>query len=314
MLLPAHLSHRGPVISQASTGGGGTPTGPIIGMNVRADGGGGLRTAPNLRLADFGRIPMARNPYYGIDALPATFNADTTVAPEQRCQISFKRLPSGILDGSWDSRITGYVSSIPAGWYVVITYWHEPNGEIPGTFTATDFKAAWYRIGSLIQAAPKTAGTTVIPAPNFTGPGGATFDNTWVPDVDLMPSNSLLTIDKYGNPPPPINQALDATATYGGLYRAPGTVYDQTVQMISDTGWANKWAITEWNYPRKDNDAAETYRVQVMDDAMNYFLTRTTIGLPRFVLLWEGNGVQFDQNMYQTATRDWWKSWVATSP
>jgi hypothetical protein len=296
-------------------GGGGSPAGgTIFGMNVIAGGGTATRGTPELRLADYGRIPMCRNPY--LTALPATFPSASwsTLAPEQRIQPSFKRPPAQILDGSYDSTVRSFVSSVPGGWYCALTWWHEADAALgAGTFTGQQFCDCWYYFADLIDTTPKQAGAQVIPTVNFIGPNGVTWSDAWVPDPTLMPANSVLSFDKYGNPPPPINQALDTSAAYGGLYPVPSAKYAQIVQLIANTGWANKWAWTEFNAPIRDNDPTEAYRVQWLEDAVQHLLTRTTIGPPKWILQWEGVG-NFDQNFRTAATRDWYRTYVQASP
>lgn len=302
------IGFHGPFVS-AATGGG--TTGTIFGMNVVINGTG--RTTPDLRLADFGRIPMARQPY--MQSLPATFPTASwsTLAPEQRIQPSFKRLPTQILDGSYDSTVRSFVSSVPSGWTVALTWWHEPDNDIGVSFTGQQFLDCWYYFANLIDTTPKQAGAQVLPTVNFIGPNGVPWDPAWVPDPTRMPANSVITFDKYGNPPPPINQAADATAAYGGMYPNPVTKYANIISLIASTGWANKWGWTEFNAPIRDNDPTEAYRVQWLEDAVQHLLTRTTIGPPKWILLWEGVGT-FDQHLKTSTTRDWYRNYVTASP
>lgn len=285
---------------------------PAFGINVRSDGKGGRRTSPTQRLADFGRIPWARGPYYGRGAdgkgtLPAAFDLTEAkaIAPERRLQVSFKRLPALILNGSYDARIRNYLRTIPAGWTVGVTYEHEPNGDIGTLFSVADFKSAWYRIGKLIKNSPSKA--TLIPMPNYTGPGGARFEDSWVVDPALMPANSILTWDKYGNPPPPVvNAKPDPLKPYRGLYRTPGKVYEKTMAATKRLGWGDSWGVTEFNAPRRvPADANEVDRRKWFIDAIAYLTSNPEgVAVPKHLFVWEGNGVKFDQNFYTQAIRD----------
>ena len=225
---------------------------PVFGINVRQ--GGAARINPLDRLADFGRIPWART-YYGLDGLPSVFNLTeaNAIAPEHRLQMSFKRLPGQILDGSYDARITSYLNSIPAGWIVGVTYWHEPNGELAGTpptFSVADYKAAWYRVGGLIKNS--TSAATLLPMPNYTGPRNASFDDSWVVNRASMPANSILTWDKYGNPPPAIDGLPNLSLPYRGLYRRPEDVFGETMNAAARLGWGDSWGISELNALRRN--------------------------------------------------------------
>jgi hypothetical protein len=290
---------------------------PAFGINVPAGSAD--------RLAKLGRIPWARGPYYGKDALPTTFALAEAqaIAPEQRLQMSFKRLPAQILDGSYDARITSYLKSIPAGWTVGVTYWHEPNCELAhGSacsstwFSAADFKAAWYRIGQLI--ADSAAAATVIPMPNYTGPGGASFDDSWMVARSLMPASSILTWDKYGNPPPPIDALANLSLPYRGLYPTPANTYGATVAATVRLGWGNSWAITELNAPRRTADQSEVDRRQWFVDAIAYLTSGSSavggLSKPMHLFVWEGIGVQFDQRLYTQATWDTLRPYFTSSP
>jgi len=290
------------------------PAGPAFGISVPA--------GQAERLGHLGRIPWARGPYYGVDGLPATFDVTqgNALAPEHRLKMSFKRLPAQILDGSYDAKIKGYLDSVPAGWTVGVTYWHEPNCEIahgpPCTatwFSAADFKAAWYRIGDLIKNS--TSAATLIPMPNYSGPGNGSFDDSWMVQRASMPADSILTWDKYGNPPPPINALPDPSKPYRGLYPTPTNVYSATMAATARLGWADSWGITEFNAPRRDADTDEVDRRQWFTDAIAYLTSNPSgVSAPKHLFVWEGAGVQFDQRFYTQAMWDTLRPYFTNSP
>ena len=287
---------------------------PMFGINVTRNGP--PRMDPASRLADFGRIPLARGPYYGVDALPPGFDITGAklIAPERRLQMSFKRLPARILDGSYDSRIMSYLNSIPAGWMVGVTYWHEPNAELAtGAFSAADFKAAWYRIGRLIRSS--TSRARLVAMPNYTGPGNARFDESWVVRRASMPASSILTWDKYGNPPPKIDAPVNPAVKYRGLYRLPPDVFGATLKATVRLGWASSWAISELNAPRRIADPLEVERRRWFVDAIGYLTSRPAgISAPRHLLVWEGQGTQFDQRFHTKPMRDALRPYFRRSP
>jgi hypothetical protein len=287
---------------------------PVFGINVNRSGP--PRMDPVSRLADFGRIPMARGPYYGLDALPPAFDdaAAKLVAPERRLQMSFKRLPARILDGSYDRQLMRYLNSIPPGWTVGVTYWHEPNAELAsGVFSAADFKAAWYRIGRLIGSS--TSRARLIAMPNYTGPAGARFHDSWVVRRASMPTSSILTWDKYGNPPPKIDALPNMALKYRGLYPRPRDVFGATVKATVRLGWTRSWAISEFNTPRRLADPQEVERRRWFVDAVGYLTSRPAgISAPRHLLVWEGQGTQFDQRFVTTPMRDALRPYFQRSP
>lgn len=285
----------------------------VIGINVNRNGP--PPSNPASRLADFGRIPFARGPYYDRNALPRAFDCAEAnlIAPEHRLQMSFKRLPARILDGSYDRRISSYLNSVPAGWVVGITYWHEPNGEIAkGTFSAADFRQAWYRIGRLIKQS--TSAATLIAMPNYTGPTGARYEDRWVVRRASMPANSILTWDKYGNPPPPIAITANPSLPYRGLYRRPQDVFGATLSATKRLGWGDHWAISEFNAPRRVQDPQEIDRRQWFVDAIRYLTSRRGVSTPAHLLIWEARGTQFDQRFSTKQLRDTLRPYFAGSP
>ncbi|MEA2274542.1 MAG: hypothetical protein QOI98_3250 [Solirubrobacteraceae bacterium] len=285
----------------------------MFGINVKQNGP--PRTDPAARLADFGRIPMGRGPDYGLDALPSAFDKaqSSRIAPEHRLQMSFKRLPSRILDGTYDRQILGYLNSVPAGRLVAVTCWHEPNDELAsGTFSAADYKAAWYRIGRLITMS--TSAAQLVAMPTYTEPTNARYEDAWVVKRSSMPANSILTWDKYGNPPPPINAPERQSLPYRGLYHRPADVFAQTIKATKRLGWGDNWGLSELNAPRRGADAMEIDRRQWFVDAIRYLTSRPTqVSVPKHILVWEGNGARFDQNFYTKPMRDTVRAYFASS-
>ncbi len=283
-----------------------TATGILFGSNAGNVSGGSETVAT--KLSWFTRLPMVRW-YYGMNALPATFNSGTSGgAPEKRVQISFKWQPSQVNAGQWDARFDSYFSSIPADYDVEATLWHEPNGELnSGAFSATEFKNAYYRLSNRLVALGLTHRIKI--APNFTFPrtgGGVAWSDSWVPDVDLLHDGAVLTWDTYGNP-------TGAHPLSGSTY--PNMVTDNANPIFTKNallGYQDNWGITEFNAPRRDGDPDESARVTCLDAFVTAL--KNAAKPPIHVLLWEGNGVQFDQNFYTDATKDWWQSWAIQSP
>lgn len=201
-----------------------------------------------------------------------------------------------------------------------VTYWHEPNCEIAHGptctttwFSAADYKAAWYRIGDLIKNSMSAA--TLIPMPNYTGPGNASFDDSWMVQRTSMPADSILTWDKYGNPPPPINALPDPSKLYRGLYPTPTNVYSATMAATARLGWADSWGITEFNAPRRDADTNEVDRQRWFTDAIAYLTSNPSgVSVPKHLFVWEGAGVQFDQRFYTQAMWDTLRPYFTNSP
>jgi hypothetical protein len=276
----------------------------IFGCNAGNPTGGSESVAD--RIAWFGRLPMQRW-YYGVNGLPAAFSTSKAGgSPEKKVQVSFKWSPAEVLAGTWDARFDSYFSSSPADWYIEATYWHEPNAELnSGQFTITQFKNATIRLSNRLESLGITNRVKI--APNFTAPrtgGGVAWSDSWMMTPDQLHDGAIWTWDTYGNPPPPLTQL-----PYPNMVTSCA---DPIHDLNSTYGW-EKWGITEFNAPRRTGDANELIRVGILDDFVNACLNDGDTP-PYHMLLWEGDGVQFDQNFYTDATKDWYAGWVAQSP
>jgi hypothetical protein len=68
--------------------------------------------------------------------------------------VSFKYLPSQILSGSEDSTLRSWFNNAPRNEDVYWSYYHEPEDQIAdGTFSASDYKAAWRHLAALADQA-----------------------------------------------------------------------------------------------------------------------------------------------------------------
>jgi hypothetical protein len=286
-----------------------TPGAVIYGSNV-GNPSGAPNSDPATRIAQFGRIPMSRV-YYS--TLPAAIDSKITDnSPEKRCQASFKGFqPSQVVAGAADSVITSFAGSVPGDTTVFLTYWHEPNSELNAVqFTATEYKNAWIRIAGLLWSLPSR--NRVIPMVNYSAPNGwgaAAWDDSWLVHYgDLGNDNAIISWDAYGNP--------HASGGLTGLdtpYPSVGSTLDLMYAKTQLGGYeANgRWGITEINSPRRNFDPSESQRATWFQDVVDYLTSRPTS--PHHVLLWEGDGVQWDQNFYTTLMRDTWKTITLTS-
>lgn len=277
-------------------------TNTIIGINA-----GGAAETVTQRLAWASGIRLARSRwYYGLNALPSTFSSTFSGgAPENSAQVSFKRLPTQITDGSYDAVLTGYLTSIPSNWRILLTYWHEPNSELSsGQFTIAQWKAAQVYINNLIHSLGLLGRVRL--APNFTAPHpetGVAWSDSWMMTPTDIP-DAIWTWDGYGNP-------------YGGqgydaAYPPVAQVLDPLLKRTKDYGWMPAWGITEFNTPRRNFDSTEVQRTQWIQDFVNYCMAASTP--PQQILLWEGNGVQFDQKFYTQTIKNKWRDLSLTSP
>jgi hypothetical protein len=152
--------------------------------------------------------------------------------------------------------------------------------------------------------------------PNYTGPGNTTFLDSWMVARSLMPPDSILTWDRYGNPNAnwPLNKPVEPLEEYNGLYQPPRGVFDPTLKATKRLGWGDSWAITEFNAPRRDNDQTETYRRQWFTDTIAYLTTNAiTATAPKHLFVWEGQG-SYDQRFTMPAMWDTLRPYFVSSP
>ncbi|MBA2559608.1 MAG: hypothetical protein H0V07_06900 [Propionibacteriales bacterium] len=261
------------------------------------------------RLAVCGGIGVAR--VYYTRMLPTTWDASKEGAsPQAACQVSFKAEPADVAAGQHDATIVSWVESIPAGWLVYLTFWHEPNDELrDGRFSAQSYRAAWSRLSTLVRRQTRVRdGATVRLVPNFmayqVGVDGQWSDD-WVPRPNEV---DFVSWDIYGNP-------TGGDGLSGG-YPPPQGPVDPCLRASGRLGFAS-WGISEFNTPARSWDADESARRSWLTDFHAYAVSTTRqvgpqLGAPRIMLLWEGNGVNWDQTFETAATWAWWRQ-VITS-
>jgi hypothetical protein len=254
-------------ISAASAEVEGTPAVPqsstIFGYNTNEDG-----ATLSSRLVKWdNRAPMVRR-YLSTYLTSGTFGITTAIAPEKRVAYSFKADGSGtftiagLAAGAGNARLTAWCNSIPAGWDVILTYFHEVNDDIrEGRITPTQFTDTYAQFRQAIDAATLNAGTTVRLACNFMAyqiaNTPAFFDDSWVPPTSVC---DLMTFDLYGNPGHFTSLVLtpncpSATGPeYGASFPNVTTRWRDTLEAIVRNGYKDAWGILEHNTPPRDFD------------------------------------------------------------
>lgn len=259
----------------------------FYGINTNADTG---RTVAQRQGLFGGRIGVVRRYYSG--ALPAQFEQTTAVCPEKLLSISFKPgdgfSAADIASGAFNTRFRQWLESIPAGWRVWVTYWHEVNDDInAGNITGAQFTGAYAQLYPVLQEAQLQPGVTVRLCANFMAfqitlnPNSATWQDSWVPPPGTM---DLLTIDLYGNPGQNTRQITGPA--YGTSYPDPATRSAIIDDLIRRTGWSQHWGILEVNAPGRDWDADESDRIAWHHGILAHW-QQSQATPPEIVLLWE---------------------------
>ena len=101
------------------------------------------------RLRTYGSVGIARTFYGGM--LPSTWNKNMEGAsPDRQTQVSFKTSPAALAAGHHDRALRSWMESIPSGWRVYLTFWHEPNDELRnGAFSGREYRRAWARLSKI---------------------------------------------------------------------------------------------------------------------------------------------------------------------
>lgn len=257
------------------------------------------------------RAPCVRRYHSGM--LPATFAQTVAQCPEKRTSVSFK--PSTgfsaaqLAAGGGNTRLRQWLESIPPGWKVWLTYYHEPNDDFQnGRITPAQFTQAYAQFYPVIQSAALATGVEVKLCANFMAYQlTSVFSDSWVPAHGTM---DLLTFDIYGNPGN--NTSASGTNKYGTATGSGyGTTYPDVVARCRDMfavirrlGWQEHWGVLEVNTPARTWDTDESSRALWLTDIYEYFLNPPLPNgaPPEIVLLWEApSGVNWDQAFGRTS-------------
>jgi hypothetical protein len=273
---------------------------PLCGINVNSP------DVYNSRRADFGRVGVAR--IFHERGLPQAWTwARDGLSDEKRAQVSFKTPPGSLARGSEDATILSWLRSIPAGWTIWLTLWHEPGDELrAGGFSAAEFQAGWRRLSQLVRQNTQDNDVTVYLTPVFGRylVDTASWSDAWVPapaDVDL------LSWDIYGN--------STGNAGLNSPYPDVPELVDACLRVTERLGF-QRWGVSEFNAPRRSWDASESARVRWLELFKSYCWSSERgvapqLAHPELFLLWEGFGTNWDQNFKTAATTTWWREVLA---
>ncbi|MGI8676499.1 MAG: hypothetical protein ACR2JT_06145 [Nocardioidaceae bacterium] len=265
----------------------------------------------NTRIATYGRVNVARVYYTGM--VPAAWKVTKEGLSEaKRVQVSFKSDPAAFAAGTYDAQLISWLVSIPEGWTVWLTFWHEPNDELKARqFTADSYRAAWSHLSLVArsQTPALSLGTRVLLAPVFMGYQANTatgWSDAWVPSPAEV---DVLCWDCYGNP---------GKGGARGVYPTVNGKVDPCLRVTERLGFT-EWGISEFNAPKLDYDPAETERVKWLEGFRSHCqdparATAPQLGPPSIMLLWETKTAFPDQGFYTEATKSGWRNVITASP
>lgn len=257
------------------------------------------------RLRTFGSVGIARTFYSGM--LPATWNKYMEGAsPARATQVSFKTSPAALASGAHDKVLRSWMESIPSGWRVYLTFWHEPNDELrAGVFSGQEYRRAWAHLSRIRRTQVnlrKDVRLRLVPVfMSYLVGKPSDWSNGWVPTPDEV---AFVSWDIYGNP--------SGGDGLRGRYPAPAAGIDPCLRVSSTLGFKN-WGVTEFNTPQRDWDRNEHMRTAWLSGFRHHCMdakrgTARKLGPPKILLLWEGVGSNWDQRFTTKATRQWWTS------
>lgn len=137
-------AERTPGCGSASSAAGGSA---LLGVNVST------KSQLSSATAEFGQLPVIRVYYTGMPD-PDAWTTGVPARSRAAVVVSFRSPPATVLSGADDPALRHFFRTAPAGRLVYYSYYHEPEPLIEnGTFTLTQYKAAWAHIASIADGA-----------------------------------------------------------------------------------------------------------------------------------------------------------------
>jgi hypothetical protein len=277
---------------------------------------GTTETAQNVidrTTATFGKIGMCKTFYNKLSTFSYALEGAT---PGKRAIICTKYDQIGLANGDFDTDIRTYVRSIPAGWYIILVNWQEPDFEMlkaPIQFTPAQHVAASNHMASIVHdeiANNRLASGALCEVwdcfENFTvttGYGGQKWDDSFA----ALQTDGI-GWDVYGNPPPGARTnktAGNRSPISGSNYGLGGVVYDPSVYIngirtISTRLGFAKWGIMEFGAPFRQGDIQS---VTGKPDGFNRgqwyarFCDSVIESSAMLALVFDAEGTNFDQRL-----------------
>jgi hypothetical protein len=178
--------------------------------------------------------------------------------------ISFKLLPSQVLDGSHDAQLAAFFRGTSRLTYW--SYWHEPEDDIArGTFTAAAYRDAWAHIAAIARASGKPLRATLV-LMGYTLQ--AASHRTW---ADYYPGSAVIDV-----------LAWDAYAWSGT--DTPERMFGPVQAVSAQAG--KPWAIAETGV--SSVEVPDPARRQALLTAMSHYLA-TAQPAPAFVTYFDSD-------------------------
>ncbi len=228
-----------------------SPNGPIYGALVKPTGTQSYQQALAASESRYGRLAVVR---YFDGAAPEPWSALNAKLTDHTSIVSFRYLPSTIINGSHDAELQAWFASAPTDHLVYWSYMHEPEDDIArGNFTAADYRAAWAHIATIAASVnnPELRATLILMCWSVRPAAHRNWQDYYSPG-----SIQVIAWDCYN--------ANYRISTYG----KPSTIMGAAIAISQQLGL--EWGIAELGSVKVNGDTTGSGRAAWMADCATY--------------------------------------------
>jgi len=237
----------------------------------------------------YGSMPVSKMFYSGM--LPTTWQANHEgTNPKHRVILCFKPNQAALASGALDTAIRTYIRSIPAGWYVKLVNWQEPDDDVwvSGSFTAAQHAAATNHLADVVHAdrandAGKVEVWDCFQAYSLSLGSGGPGVARWKDDILANRADGVIW-DAYGNPTG--GTGLSST------YPDPAALVARCKAVMTRNAISN-WGFGELGAPRRSWDGTGQGRAAWFSGAFDAIRASGA----RFAIVFNAVGTSWDQRI-----------------
>jgi len=200
--------------------------------------------------------------------------------------ISFRIPPSTVNSGSADATLRTWFRNAPTTRTTYWTYMHEPEDEIPRSYSALAYRTAWQRVADIAAAnAPDTMVATFILQCYTVNPAS---HRTW---TDYYPGAQYVDVlgwDCYNH------------GEKRGVYGEPATLYSRAIDVSRQAG--KPWGMAEIGSKLATGDTTGSGRAAWLRKAAVYLHNEGA----QFVSYFDTNGAGTDYRLLDEPSRQAW--------
>jgi hypothetical protein len=267
-----------------------SPDGPLYGALVKPTGSQSYQQALAASEGRYGRLGIVR---YFDGAAPEPWSALNAKLTDHTSIVSFRYLPSSILNGSHDADLRAWFASAPTDHLVYWSYLHEPEDDIArGTFTAADYRAAWAHIAAIATSVnnPELRATLILMCWSVRPAAHRNWQDYYSPG-----SIQVIAWDCYN--------AKYRTAEYG----LPTTIMGAAIAISQQLGL--EWGIAELGSVKVSGDPTGSRRAAWLARCATYLQQQGA----SFVAYFDINGKKTDYRLLDQPSITEWASLVQST-